>query len=639
MRGGRAFVAAACLAGLLAVGLRLAWIGDDACITLRTVENWLRGDGLRWNVADRVQTYTHPLWMLLLAAGRWCSGESYFAAIALGLALSCATAALLLRAASTVPAMLAVAAILALARAFGDYMTSGLETPLVGLLLVVFARTATLGGAVAIAALLALTRLDLVLLAAPLVVARLRGGRPADLARTLLLGGWPLLAWLAFAAVYYGSPWPITAHAKAFGLGIPAGELAQQGLRYLAFALATDPLLVLVVAAGLVLGLWRSPTRWLAAGALLYVGYVVKVGGDFMAGRFLLPPFVVAMTVLARWLGERPGRVAAIAFGAAVAVAGAAGLPAWLRPPGSEVAPTDEQIEAQHGIADERRVYYAQLGLFAPGRTPPQFGSMHALVRPGGGPRWLLLNGAVGGAGFAAGRDGHIVDALLCDPLIARLPARDPARWRIGHVLRRIPEGYYETLATGENHIVHPGLRRYVDALRTVTQAPVFAGERLATLWRFARGEFDADLRAFVAEHYRTPPRLPVAAAELPPPLPLGAFWFDEPRVRLVYDGGLAIAFAAPQHASRLDLQVLGVFVDYRVRFVRAGAVFGEATVELLPPPAGLTPLQAAAGLRAGSVAVPASVGDFDALWLDFVETPMSNRAPGPAGIGALTLR
>jgi arabinofuranosyltransferase len=46
---------------------RHAWVSDDAFITLRTVRNLLQGDGLRWNLNERVQGYTHPLWMFLLA--------------------------------------------------------------------------------------------------------------------------------------------------------------------------------------------------------------------------------------------------------------------------------------------------------------------------------------------------------------------------------------------------------------------------------------------------------------------------------------------------------------------------------------------------------------------------------------------
>ena len=41
--------------------VRTAWMCDDAFITLRTVDNFVQGYGLVWNVGERVQVYTHPL--------------------------------------------------------------------------------------------------------------------------------------------------------------------------------------------------------------------------------------------------------------------------------------------------------------------------------------------------------------------------------------------------------------------------------------------------------------------------------------------------------------------------------------------------------------------------------------------------
>lgn len=64
-------------AALLTIIVRLSWVGDDSYITLRTIENWLTGNGLTWNPGERVQTYTHPLWLFLLAAGRSISGEAF----------------------------------------------------------------------------------------------------------------------------------------------------------------------------------------------------------------------------------------------------------------------------------------------------------------------------------------------------------------------------------------------------------------------------------------------------------------------------------------------------------------------------------------------------------------------------------
>jgi arabinofuranosyltransferase len=76
--------------------VRTAWMCDDAFITLRTVDNFVQGYGLVWNVGERVQAYTHPLWMFLLSAFYAFTREPYFTTLAISMTLSLATVALLL---------------------------------------------------------------------------------------------------------------------------------------------------------------------------------------------------------------------------------------------------------------------------------------------------------------------------------------------------------------------------------------------------------------------------------------------------------------------------------------------------------------------------------------------------------------
>jgi arabinofuranosyltransferase len=71
--------------------IKSAWVSDDAYITLRTVHNFVNGYGLVWNVGERVQAYTHPLWMLLIAAFYALTREHYFTLIGLSLLISIAT--------------------------------------------------------------------------------------------------------------------------------------------------------------------------------------------------------------------------------------------------------------------------------------------------------------------------------------------------------------------------------------------------------------------------------------------------------------------------------------------------------------------------------------------------------------------
>ena len=67
----------------------------DSYITFRVVDNAAAGLGLTWNPAERVQGYTHPLWLLVLLAGRLVTGELYYTTIALSIALSLGAAWLL----------------------------------------------------------------------------------------------------------------------------------------------------------------------------------------------------------------------------------------------------------------------------------------------------------------------------------------------------------------------------------------------------------------------------------------------------------------------------------------------------------------------------------------------------------------
>jgi hypothetical protein len=187
---------------------------------------------------------------------------------------------------------------------------------------------------------------------------------------------------------------------------------------------------------------------------------------------------------------------------------------------------------------------------------------------------------------------------------------------------------------------VHAGLRRYYAALRTVTQAPVFDRERLAVLWQLLRGDFDADLRAFVAEHYQTPPRVAVPFAALPAELPPGTLWYDAPQLQFVGEGGLALvldpraaALAATQPARTIRLQTVGLY-PLTIRFVRDGEVVGECTSTPAPPPADADPWRVLSGVRTDIVVVPATMGRFDTLWLDS-EGLVPGHATGPAAIGA----
>ncbi len=136
---GRAITAAyvAILSLMLAVLIRTAWMSDDAEITLRCVMNFIHGYGPTFNIDERVQAFTHPIWFLLISILTLVLRNIFTATFALSFACSLLTLWLLMsRVAVDAGAGIIAAGALILSKAFVDYSTSGLENPLSHLLLV-----------------------------------------------------------------------------------------------------------------------------------------------------------------------------------------------------------------------------------------------------------------------------------------------------------------------------------------------------------------------------------------------------------------------------------------------------------------------------------------------------------------------
>jgi arabinofuranosyltransferase len=484
-------IAAYICAGTLLVTfvVRTAWMCDDAYITARTIDNWLKGYGLRWNVTERVQTFTHPLWLLLEATVWKASGGFYWSSMALSIVCSIA-AAIVVTMIDGVSMLGAIAlCFLCTSQAFIDFATSGLETPLSYLLLATFliaylkatASPTWVMQTTALAALLALNRLDMLVLIGPaLIDVANRARRDAKL--PFLLGLIPLLAWEAFSFVYYGFPVTNTAYAK-LATGIPQSELTTQGLAYLLNSWQVDPSTLIAILAALVVVFWYRDRAVLAiAGGLwLHVMYVVRVGGDFMSGRFLAPAVVVAVGLLL-YQARTPRHRAVIGI-LMITISAIAYPHASSRVWRSRPFPAIETLIDEHGIADERLIYARDTGLLKAIRlwsTPdPAWQRAGRDVAAAGVS--AMSRDSVGLFGYGAGPTVHIVDTLaLCDPLLARLPADRP--WRIGHFHRPIPAGYMEILRGRRDHLEDAALDNYYVALREITRGPLWSRARWSAI-------------------------------------------------------------------------------------------------------------------------------------------------------------
>ena len=477
-----------------------AWLCDDAYITFRTVDNFVHGYGLTWNVDERVQTYTHPLWMFLISFWYWITHEIYFTAIVISLLISISAVWLLaFRLARSAWGALVCVAILSLSKAFVEYSTSGLENPLTHLFLVLFGlvyvnsdsdHTRRLFRLSLIAGLATLNRMDTLFLFAPAIAVQLYQHRSMRSLVQVVLGLIPFAAWELFSLFYYGFLVPNTAYAK-LNTHIPSLDLAKQGIRYFVNSLRLDPLTLVVTVLGILMVFvtrraWANP---LVVGVILYLGYVVWIGGDFMSGRFFAAPLFCVVVLIGRSDGLPDKMTSAAILG--VLVVGLAS-PAPTLFSGGERDVNGIGIFDAAGIGDERRHLYPVAGLLRIGK-PDMFEPHWAktTVERQGDQRIMII-GAVGHAGFSGGPNVHVLDVLaLGDPLLARLPSLWNPGWRIAPFGRLIPEGYPDTLQTGINVIEDPALHEYYDKLSMVTRGNLFDLRRIREIVRLNLGEYD----------------------------------------------------------------------------------------------------------------------------------------------------
>jgi arabinofuranosyltransferase len=486
-----------------------AWVCDDAYITFRSIDNFIHGYGLTWNIDERVQVYTHPLWMLLLSLFYFFTREIYITSIVVSIVLSLLSVAIISQGISKTKLFTLLCIILfCYSKAFVEYATSGLENPLsyiiIALFFFVYLNEKTdekkLLYLSVIAAFGIVNRLDTLLIyIPPLVFAYIKAGRWKKGLLYVLIGFLPLYIWELFSLLYYGFPFPNTAYAK-LNAGIPEIELWNQGLDYILTTMRTDPITFFIILCGVSVSFVLEEKQGIpiGIGILLYVLYIIKIGGCFMAGRYFALPFVCAVIILSqiehtimKWLY--------VPFTAIVLIVGFFSLHTIVF---SEEY--DNQVKYYNGqISNEKAFYFRSTGLrkrkqyFSPQECrAAQYGlafrekGKHVVVRQG-----------IGIEGFYAGPSVHIIDSLgLADAFLARLYCtyeKGRPGWVIGHFRREIPEGYIETIESGKNVIVEKELAAFYDTLSLLIRGNIFDGKRFVEMIKFNAGCYNALLSRY----------------------------------------------------------------------------------------------------------------------------------------------
>lgn len=311
---------------VLAVLVLMAWafhnkfVCDDAFISFRYADNLVRGKGLVFNEGERIEGYTNFLWVLLMAGGVRLGFDPVVFSQALGLVAFTGCLLLTYRMATKVLGSewlgLVAVVLLGTSYTFSSFATGGLETSLQACLLTgsvaltIGAKEWTPRRLVTLSLLLAaavLTRPDSVLFVGVLfpVVGFCLLRERSDKQRV-----WEIVAlvvpfllimatWLAWKVGYYGNIFPNTFYAKAAG-----SSSVKLGWRYVLLFARTYSLwpFVLLGFAALPAIVKRQPmVLLLFALTMVWVAYVVWVGGDFMEFRFMVPVLPLIMTLIA-WL-------------------------------------------------------------------------------------------------------------------------------------------------------------------------------------------------------------------------------------------------------------------------------------------------------------------------------------------------
>jgi len=297
-----------------------AWVCDDAFISFRYAKNLVGGHGLVYNVGEYVEGYSNFLWTILVALGMLVKIDPVISSKLMGLASFCASILILIAISrhiaqsrtdskSLTLALLPLSAIcFAFNRDAQVYATSGLETAFyTALILLGFYFLLTgekksnyfLGGLALVAC--ATTRPDglaFYFSAIPFLLI----ANSCEKKRVI----WYLLPlavvfapyWLIKYA-YYGYPMPNSYYAKSAALSdFP------QGLTFLWMYLKTYygfiliPAFMSIISVNLIKGkfdrqfIHEAPARSALLALILFTPYlfsVVKVGGDFMFARLLIP--------------------------------------------------------------------------------------------------------------------------------------------------------------------------------------------------------------------------------------------------------------------------------------------------------------------------------------------------------------
>ena len=479
-----------------------AWIGDDAQITLRQVWNFVNGHGITFNISDRVQAFTHPLWFLILSSVTFITHELYYTTVILSIVIAITSVLLLLKLEFTQErtdiTIITPVILLLFSWSFFDFTTSGLENPLafllVGLLLTNVSRKNwknKLQLSYILMALLVLTRFDYFILFLPLALILLFECKSVKQALLAILPGFILLLmWHSFATFYFGFTFPNTYYSK-LGTDIPTQHYINNGLEYLNSLKRDSSSTFIIVSAVLLTLITKNRILIsLSAGLLLYLLYIIWSGGDFMLGRFfaIIIYLSVGLIILAlkykTILNMSTKNFHMLSLVLICIINGSTQQYPFNKGTNVNYKPR----VSYNYIGDERGGNYRSGGLWSSERTKFLNNESFIAIKP---KSYQTVCGLLGGISHSD-TSRYLIDlCTLTDPFLARFPPINSGFFTTGHLIRMMPTNYGERLIGNIDSLPDERLNAMLDDFLLVTRGNLFSWKRIKTIWRLNTGYYD----------------------------------------------------------------------------------------------------------------------------------------------------
>ncbi|MBQ6967391.1 MAG: hypothetical protein IJP84_05765 [Lachnospiraceae bacterium] len=501
--------------GFCLIVIALAWQSDDAYHGYVMSRHLAEGQGLVYNIGERSTASTCPLFTLVIALAYFVTREMYFTSLAVCTLLSVAAYVILVYKLCRTKEQVVISFItLSGSQAFISYTTSGLENSLLFFLSALFLLTLRNkerfdGKSMLILALLisllAMARMDSVLIFVPVIVwIYLFKRENVSFIKAVsigILGLLPFILWELFACFYFGFPFPNPAYVK-LGTAIAMKEYIKRGILYTVYTGLDDIVVIVIPAAAVLFSLFSRKLKYIlvSSGILIYVVYIIRIGGDFMMGRHFTNLFFVSVCLFMMMMND-PATDAkklpvirnAFYITAFVSVIFAA---TFGRTVGSQYL-SGHKFSSQ--ISDEREYYFGTTGLY---------NNVLSLIRTGelcipetwnndatDDLRSEGLNGGIidNAAGILVyyNPDLYLNDTYaLGDPFLSKLPAEYNENWRVGHLKREVPHGYRASIWYDENRVKDDDLHEFYDKIRLITRGDLLAEGRIQTIIDMNLGKY-----------------------------------------------------------------------------------------------------------------------------------------------------